>query len=127
VENALGLCLWVDGGKHWQQVVQGWFWFDQAVGFEPSSKELLRLPTAGRPKEVGTWVSHARSAMFRPEVDLPHFANEFARWWRAMQPEGRDAVEGEFIALTKATIDWTELKISGLNGIVNVVGALAWW
>ncbi|KAE9391197.1 hypothetical protein BT96DRAFT_803062, partial [Gymnopus androsaceus JB14] len=114
--------------KRWQQVVQGWFPFNQAAGFQPSSKELSRIPMSGRPKEVGTWVSHARSATFRPVVDLPRFTDEFSGWWRAMQPEGREAVKGEFIGLTKTSrIDWTQLKISGPNGMVNVVGALAWW
>ncbi|KAE9403520.1 hypothetical protein BT96DRAFT_765845, partial [Gymnopus androsaceus JB14] len=127
VGNALTLCSWVNGDKCWERVVQGWLQFDEAAGFEPSSKEYARLPTAGRPKEVGTWISHARSATFHPDMTLPRFADEFAKWWRAMQPEGRDVIKGEFIGLTKpADIDWTELKISGSNGMVSVVGALAW-
>lgn len=128
VENALALCAWVGGDKRWETVVKAWLLFDQAAEFKPRSKELSRLPTGGRPKEVGTWVSHARSATFRPEVDLPRFANEFAVWWRRMQPEGREELEDEFIALTKpSAIEWSELSMSGPNGIVNIVGALAWW
>lgn len=128
VENTLVLCLWVDGEKRWQQVVRAWLRFDEDAGFQPSSKELSRLPTSGRPKEVGTWVSHARSATFRPAVLLPRFANEFSEWWRAIQPKGREAVDGEFIRLTKpAKTDWTKLQVSGANGLVNIVGALAWW
>lgn len=128
VENTLELCAWVEGEKRWERVVQCWFRLDQAAGFQASSKELARLPTAGRPKEVGTWISHARSANFHPQVVLPRFGMEFANWWRGMQPEGREAVEDDFLAFTaSATIDWTEVLITGSNGLVNVVGALAWW
>lgn len=128
VENVLTLCSWVEGDKRWEKLVESWLRFDEGAGFKPSTKELSRLPTTGRPKEVGTWVSHARAATFRPVVDLPRFADEFAVWWRGMQPEGREELEDEFIALTKPrTIDWGELRMSGPNGMVNVVGALAWW
>lgn len=128
VKNAVGLCLWVEGDRLWQKVVDGWWRFDQATGFAPSSKVLSRLPAAGRPKEVGTWISYARSSTFRPEVTLPRFAEEFAEWWRSMQPEGRKALDDRFISLSKpARTDWGELKISGPNGIVSVVVALAWW
>lgn len=128
VVNALGLCAWVEGDECWVKLVQHWLRFDQEAGFKPTSKELARLPTSGRPSEVGTWISHARSAMFRPEVVLPRFADEFAAWWKGMQPEGRDALDEGFMSLTtQATTDWTELRVSGPNGMVNVIGALAWW
>lgn len=128
VENILALCLWVEGHERWQRVVQAWFQFNQAATFQPSSKTLLRLSTSGRPKEVGTWISYARSATFCPEVSLPLFGDQFSGWWRGMQPEGRDAVEGEFIGMTRGgEVDWTQLKISGQNGMVNVLAALSWW
>lgn len=128
VENALVLCSWVEGDASWGNLVQGWLRFDEAAEFKPSSKQLGRLPTSGRPSEVGTWISHARSATFRPEVVLPRFADEFALWWKGMQPEGRDTLEEGFIGLARGdSIDWTQLRISGPNGMVNVVGALAWW
>lgn len=45
-----------------------------------------------------------------------------------MQPEGREVVEDEFMGFTaSSSIDWTRMRITGSNGLVNVVGALAWW
>lgn len=45
-----------------------------------------------------------------------------------MQPEGRvDSDEGFITLTTQDDCDWTELRIGGANGIVNVVGALTWW
>ncbi|KAE9383732.1 hypothetical protein BT96DRAFT_791675, partial [Gymnopus androsaceus JB14] len=128
VKNTLGLCSWVEGDGLWLKVVKAWLRIDQAAGFEPSSKALSRLPTTGRPKEVGKWISYAQSATFRPVVSLPRFADEFAEWWRSMQPEGRKAIDDTFISMSKPVItDWETVKISGLNGLVSVVAALAWW
>ncbi|KAE9401890.1 hypothetical protein BT96DRAFT_791356, partial [Gymnopus androsaceus JB14] len=112
----------------WKAVVEAWLDVDRAAGFVALSKGLSRLPTDGRPKEVGTWISYARSGTFRPAVTLPGFADVFSGWWRSKQPDGREALDDKFISLSKpATVDWKGLKISGPNGIVSVISALAWW
>lgn len=54
------------------------------------------------------------------ESRLPYYAAAWIRWWNTLLPYNR-------IDSLPVDLDWSGLRIPGINGIFNIIASLAWW
>ncbi|KAK7017099.1 SERTA domain-containing protein 3 [Paramarasmius palmivorus] len=107
-----------------RQMLRLYLRIDSATGFTGSGQ----LPTYRRPSGIGAWIGRARSHKYRPDMsDLSWYYEEFFHWFKACMPDWRkDQKKG--IRLTRdPNGNWDDLRLTGRNGIVSFIPALAWW
>lgn len=94
--------------------------------FDQTCNETLG-GTDRRHPEILRWIKSRRPATFTPRFLLDDFEQCWWDWWCTIQ-SGNHRIEGERPCFEEQNvIDWEELNIWGLNGIVLVVVALSWW
>ena len=80
------------------------------------------LSTHQRPDEVHQWIKRARKP--RIKVKSPAtYKTKFMLWWDHLNPSWRIREDGRLTQ--RGTGDWSPLVISGINGFVSVIAALA--
>lgn len=136
LENFIGIAA----GENWNALLASWITFEVEVGVEgvcyhflcpfcANDSHIQKLPTKGRPEEVGWWMKQKRPLSNAPVIDAGEFGAQWQTWWTAMQPEWRtlDAV-WPFPHVIPAEGSWGRLEHSGgSNGMFLVVLTLSWW
>ncbi|KAK7024175.1 hypothetical protein VNI00_016483 [Paramarasmius palmivorus] len=91
-------------------------------------QENGRLSSLRRPNGVKAWIAQAHAPGYCPDMsDLRHYYDEFLAWFKVCMPDWRkDQKKG--IRLTRdPNGNWEFLRITGQNGIVSLIAAIAWW
>ncbi|KAJ7093763.1 hypothetical protein C8R44DRAFT_645827, partial [Mycena epipterygia] len=110
--------------------VSAWIRVEAASKF---AQGPTKLPAAGRPGQVGLWISRARwqRGVADPVVTNPGaYANEWQAWWDSLQPEWR--VREADGAWSNAEYrgkgqEWGPLTQWGVNGTLSIVASLYFW
>ncbi|KDR70911.1 hypothetical protein GALMADRAFT_144381 [Galerina marginata CBS 339.88] len=110
-----------DWGQGWEGMLAAWLRFEEAHGFNGTS----RLGAAHRPASISEWIQRARSPGYRPQFDTKEFQTDFWKWWIALQPGWRRIKAGT--TSRDITGDWGTLDKPGANGLASVVAALFFW
>ncbi|KAJ7470643.1 hypothetical protein FB451DRAFT_1012407, partial [Mycena latifolia] len=85
-----------------------------------------KLSAKGRPSEVAWWIGRARKCT-PPIKDVEQFRRTWKAWWRSLNPEWRRR-DGEDSEMSReGGREWTELLVSGTNGMRTVLFCLKWW
>jgi hypothetical protein len=109
-------------GEKWNQLVSEWRKFERKQQFV----EVKRLSPKGRPDVVRKWITRGRKVHCKPEIDdLDAFEAKYKAWWVSLQPDWR-VVDG-VVVNTSVEGEWGCLRLSGANGLLNVLGALFIW
>ncbi|KAJ7477129.1 hypothetical protein B0H11DRAFT_1701666 [Mycena galericulata] len=118
-------------GCHFDALVAAWTRVEAASKFE---KGPTNLPSRGRPKQVGTWISAARGTRggSNPQVPDPAaYAVEWQGWWDSLQPEWRKKDgNGDWSTVDgygKGGKEWGDLTQWGVNGTLSIVASLYFW
>ncbi|KAK7022849.1 SERTA domain-containing protein 3 [Paramarasmius palmivorus] len=112
------------------QIVTYWLSIDGKAHWDVSITDDVpnKLTTKDRPPAVGRWISVARPATFKAKiVDLDQYATKFISWFSECSPEWRQREAGTFMMSRDGGSDWSAIAVTGVNGIVSIVAALAWW
>ncbi|KAJ7436520.1 hypothetical protein B0H11DRAFT_1754793 [Mycena galericulata] len=117
-------------GPHFDAVVAAWLRMEVASKYEQGP---TNLPSKGRPKQVGSWISAARGTRGSadPKVTDPEaYAVEWQAWWDALQPawrkkddDGKWSVTGGY----GGGKEWGALYQWGVNGTLSIVASLYFW
>ncbi|KAI0061780.1 hypothetical protein BV25DRAFT_1804975, partial [Artomyces pyxidatus] len=87
-----------------------------------------QLATAGRPSQVGHWISRGRDFAKPPDVGKPtEFAAIWRKWWTKLQPDWRGVTWPLDRTGAGPSEDWAELLKSGRSGFEVIVITLSWW
>ncbi|KAK7019651.1 SERTA domain-containing protein 3 [Paramarasmius palmivorus] len=124
VIRVLMLCREVGLDIDFRRMLRLYLKIDGAAGFAGRG----RLTSDCRPDGLQAWINRARSHTYRPDTsDLSVYYEEFFEWFKQCMPVWRkDQRKG--IRLTRdPNGDWEPLRLTGSNGIVSLVAALAWW
>ncbi|KAJ7576309.1 hypothetical protein C8J56DRAFT_800375 [Mycena floridula] len=109
----------------WETLVEKWWLWEKAFGFEQAGHNKTKLAMKDRPSAVSWWISRGRKAI--PKVtDAATFGKEWWDWWTEVNPgwcekkeTGLYECEGEG--------SWDVLMVSGINGFLSVLACLHWW
>ncbi|KAL0562579.1 SERTA domain-containing protein 3, partial [Marasmius crinis-equi] len=98
------------------ELTEVWLMFEKRLGYGFGAD---RLTTDERPEQVSTWIANARRSNFPGTItDIDDYAKKMEHWWWNCNPEWRRLRDWK---LTKhGDGPWEELRVSGVNGIVNV-------
>ncbi|KAL1684546.1 hypothetical protein GGG16DRAFT_119691 [Schizophyllum commune] len=123
-----------DYGGDWALLVREFGAWEEAHAFS-NVKGTKALPTlSARPKEVATWISHARwnrGNSGEPTPKGPALSQKLLRgwweWYRRLSPDWRDSrPDGTLEPISVTQEDMGRLECSGMNGILNLLVVLKW-
>ncbi|KAJ7448729.1 hypothetical protein FB451DRAFT_1053687, partial [Mycena latifolia] len=79
-----------------------------------------KLSAKGRPPEVAWWIGRGRKQ--KPTVqDVKKFETQWNAWWRALNPDWRRRDDEGMEMRKEEGGDWTELLVSGTNGMMHLL------
>ena len=84
-----------------------------------------RLGAQSRPHIIGNWIQRARLSTYRPDIrSVKDYADNFATWWKSLQPEWRANVDS---TSAPNNASWEDIRRPGVNGLLSVVTGLFFW
>ncbi|KAL0562997.1 hypothetical protein V5O48_019082 [Marasmius crinis-equi] len=111
-------------GKDMKSLIEAWVGLEARTGFETTGM----LTTSSRPPQVGEWIQHGRRPGFKAKIaDVEVYGDKFAMWFKLCSPSWRKQTEGSIIMSRESGMDWSDMKITGQNGLASVVAALMFW
>ncbi|KAJ7468411.1 hypothetical protein B0H11DRAFT_2305430 [Mycena galericulata] len=120
-----------DLGCHFDGLVAAWTRLEAASKYEQGP---TNLPSKGRPKQVGTWISSARGTRGTADpkvLDPAKYAVEWQEWWNSLQPEWRkkdaDGMWSTTGGYGKDGKEWGPLYQWGVNGTLSLLASLYFW
>ncbi|KAJ7758930.1 hypothetical protein DFH07DRAFT_741385 [Mycena maculata] len=119
-----------DLGPHFRAVVAAWMRAEAASKFMQGP---TNLPSKGRPKQVGAWITSARGkrGCNTSVANLALYAVEWQNWWDSLQPNWRSrGADGAWTVGTsygKDGKEWGHLLQWGVNGTLSIVASLYFW
>jgi hypothetical protein len=84
------------------------------------------LSATSRPSCVKIWIQSARTMsddFVDNRVVLRALPAQWWSWWRVLQPSER----GDSLSRIEQHMDWKQLNVAGINGILSIVVVLYWW
>lgn len=57
------------------------------------------------------------------KVSLAGLPDAWWAWWAGIQPNGR----GGLLLRIDQNLDWSCLRVAGINGLISVIAVLLWW
>jgi hypothetical protein len=92
-------------------------------------QEPMNLTNISRPIEVAQWIARARRVNYTPNiVNLNKYEAQWWAWWTKCQPTWRSGdLRSAANLVVPVNADWSQTKRGGLNGILSILIALAFW
>lgn len=123
VQYLLGNGGW---GHRWQKLVELYVAIEHAAGFHPHGR--LLQPTDRRPPEIAAWMKHHRPLADISLDDAHAFTLGWWEWWYSNQPADRPTDKaGWYTTENGAPATWSQLYVTGPNGLVLFLLSAAWW
>ncbi|KAL0569214.1 hypothetical protein V5O48_012751 [Marasmius crinis-equi] len=86
------------------------------------------LTASSRLPQIAEWIQHGRRPNFKPKIaDLEVYGDKFAAWFKKCCPSWRTKAEGTIVMSRELGMDWSEMKLTGQNGITSIIAAMAFW
>lgn len=117
-------------GLAWAALVSQFFDFEKLHGFKAEGGQI---GVKDRPKQVKDWIAGSRKWDAVVGIGLAGrqgrkgtFADEWWKWWAALQPAEREMIGGSLTCPEDA--DWAKMsELHGKNGLMQVMVSLLWW
>ena len=134
----------VDKGRVWSETLALWVEIEKqfryqektvsysiSVTYSPSMnflQEPKNLTSTSCPPEVAQWIARARRVQYTPIVNVNKYELQWWAWWTKCQPTWRSGdLRNATDFVVPVNADWSQIKRGGLNGILSVLIALAFW
>ncbi|OJT01848.1 hypothetical protein TRAPUB_7680 [Trametes pubescens] len=113
-------------GPRWQALVETYIELERRAGFVPRSR--LQKPTDDRPPEIAAWMKYHRPLIDVELDDSSAFAESWWMWWYNNQPADRPTGKGGWYTTARGSLaSWSDLYVTGPNGLLLFLLAAAWW
>ncbi|KAL0572952.1 SERTA domain-containing protein 3 [Marasmius crinis-equi] len=118
------MCEQLDLGNEMMKLVEAWVEMERREGFEGTAV----LTANSRPAQVGEWIQHGRRPNFKAKIsDVEVYGDKFATWFKKCSPPWRMRTAGTIVMSRGPGKDWSEMKVTGQNGLASVIAAMAFW
>ena len=147
VSSAVAYFKSVSSSSKWVELVNEWVSFEAELSFPTAVRmtfpsvvlgifvthfqSMPRLSPTHRPDVVRAWFRCGHKYASPPSIkSLPLYIEAWWAWWRALQPEWRQAAGDTALhSLREADQEekWECTCIGGPNGMFTVILTVAWW
>ncbi|KAL0564949.1 SERTA domain-containing protein 3 [Marasmius crinis-equi] len=111
-------------GCDMRRLVAAWMKLEKSAGFKGS----MNLTASLRQPQIAEWIQHGRRPNFKPKIpDLEVYSDRFTAWFKKCCPSWRTKAEGTITMSRELDMDWSEMKLTGQNGITSIIAAMAFW
>ncbi|KAL0571417.1 hypothetical protein V5O48_010552 [Marasmius crinis-equi] len=117
------MCDLLRVGEEMKDLLQSWVNLEAAAKYEGNGI----LMASSRPAQITEWIQHGRRPNFKPKISgVEQYGDKFRSWLQKCCPEWRAPKQGS-VLVREPGQDWSQMKITGQNGLASIIVATAFW